>query len=67
MNQTVQQPIDFLLRRKDVEKMAGISRATIYRLIKSGKFPSSVPLGTGSVRWKQSEVVAWQSSLTKTA
>ena len=66
-NQTAQQLTDFLLRRKEVEKIAGISRASIYRLIKIGKFPAPVALGTGSVRWKQSDVIAWQSSLIKTA
>jgi prophage regulatory protein len=58
---------DFLLRRTEVERIAGISSASIYRLMKSGKFPHPVSLGTGSVRWKQSDVVAWQSSLIKTA
>jgi len=67
MHQTAQQLTDFLLRRKEVERIAGISRASIYRLIKAGKFPHPVSLGTGSVRWKQSDVIAWQSSLTKTA
>ena len=67
MNHTAQQQTDVLLRRKDVERIAGISRASIYRLIKAGKFPKSFSLGTGAVRWKQSEVVAWQSSLTKSA
>lgn len=57
------QAIDYLLPRKDVEKMSGLSRATIYRLIKSGKFPRPVSIGTGSVRWRQSEVIAWQRSL----
>lgn len=67
MNQTANQLTDFLLRRKEVERIAGISRATLYRLISANKFPHPVLLGTGSVRWKQSDVVAWQSSLTKTA
>jgi prophage regulatory protein len=65
MIQTEQQLTDYLLRRKDVEKIAGISRASIYRLIKAGKFPTPVNLGTGAVRWKQSELIAWQSSLIK--
>jgi prophage regulatory protein len=60
--------VDFLLPHKQVEKQAGISRATIYRLIKAGKFPSPYSLNTGGgVRWKQSDVTAWQSSLTQTA
>jgi prophage regulatory protein len=67
MNQAAHQLTDFLLRRKEVELIAGISRASIYRLIKAGKFPAPVNLGTGAVRWKLSDVTAWQSSLTKTA
>lgn len=67
MNQVAQQITDFLLRRKEVEKIAGLSRASIYRLIKVGKFPAPLNIGTGAVRWKQSDLIAWQSSLTKTA
>ncbi|CAG1004273.1 hypothetical protein MTYP_03155 [Methylophilaceae bacterium] len=58
------QAVDFLLPRKTVEKMTGLSRATIYRLIKSGKFPPPRSIGTGAVRWKLSEVIAWQQSLS---
>jgi len=58
------QAVDFLLPRKTVEKMSGLSRATIYRLIKAGKFPRPLPIGTGSVRWRQSDVIAWQQSLS---
>ena len=67
MNHAAQQLTDFLLRRKEVERIAGLSRASIYRLIKAGKFPHPVSLGTGSVRWKQSDVIAWQQSLITTA
>lgn len=67
MPNTAHQQTDFLLRRKEVERIAGISRASIYRLIKAGKFPHPVSLGTGSVRWKQSDISKWQSSLTRTA
>lgn len=60
-------PVDFLLPRRDVEKLSGLSRATIYRLIKVGKFPRPLSIGTGSVRWRQSDVIAWQSSLSITS
>lgn len=62
----VQQPqvIDYLIPRKTVEKLSGLSRATIYRLIKSGKFPRPLSIGTGAVRWRQSDVIAWQQSLS---
>jgi prophage regulatory protein len=61
------QAVDYLLPRKTVEKLSGLSRATIYRLIKSGKFPRPVSIGTGSVRWRQSDVIAWQQSLSPTS
>ncbi|MBL0037543.1 MAG: AlpA family phage regulatory protein [Nitrosomonadales bacterium] len=46
------QTVDFLIPRKTVEKLSGLSRATIYRLIKLGKFPRPLSIGTGSVRWR---------------
>lgn len=57
------QAVDYLLQRKTVEKLSGLSRATIYRLIKSGKFPRPLSIGTGSVRWRQSDIISWQQSL----
>ena len=32
-------------RIRDVEKFSGLSRASIYRLMREGKFPRSVRLG----------------------
>lgn len=61
------QVADFLIPRKTVEKLSGLSRATIYRLMKAGKFPRPLSIGTGSVRWRQSDVIAWQQSLHATA
>lgn len=60
------QAVDYLIPRKTVEKLSGLSRATIYRLIKIGKFPRPLSIGPGSVRWRQSDVVAWQQSLSAT-
>ena len=57
---------DFLLRRKEVEKLSGLSRASLYRHIHSGKFPAPVAIGTGSVRWKNSDIQAWLQSLPTT-
>ena len=59
------QVVDYLIPRKTVEKLSGLSRATIYRLIKLGKFPRPLSIGTGSVRWRQSDVIAWQQSLSQ--
>ena len=49
MNQSTQnQLVDQLLPRRTVEKQAGISRATVYRLMKAGKFPHPVSIGVGA-------------------
>lgn len=60
------QAVDFLIPRRTVEKLSGLSRATIYRLMKAGKFPRPLSIGTGAVRWRQSDIVAWQQSLVST-
>jgi len=60
------QAIDYLLPKNETVKQTGLSIATIYRLIKAGKFPAPVAIGTGSVRWRQSDLIAWMQSLSTT-
>ena len=38
-------------RIRDVEKFTGLSRASIYRLMREGKFPRPVRLGERAVAW----------------
>ena len=52
-----------LLRRREVEKITGIGRSSIYRLMKKGKFPRGVRIGSKVVRWRLSEIMAWLKSL----
>ncbi len=50
-----------ILRRKEVEKITGLGRSTIYREISLGRFPKPIklnPNGT-SVGWVSSEVYEW--------
>lgn len=55
---------DRLLRGADVSKLVALSRNTIDRRVAAGTFPAPLDLGGGSVRWRQSDVLAWLSSLT---
>lgn len=48
------------LRRSDVERMTGLSKATIYRRIADGSFPRPCRIGEKSVRWRKTELVRWQ-------
>lgn len=49
-----------LLRLKTVENLTGLSRSSIYRMVKAGEFPPPIKLtGSRSVAWVTEEVDAW--------
>ena len=50
---------DTYLKRQELEARFDISKATIYRWTKAGKFPAAIHLGKNMVRWKSSEIEAW--------
>lgn len=47
------------LRLRDVCKMTGMSRATVYRLIADGRFPPSVKLGERISAWPVAALEQW--------
>ena len=47
---------DRLLTREEVQDRCRISRSTIYRLMREGRFPSPIRVGDRAVRWKESEI-----------
>jgi len=47
------------LRINDVIATVGLSRATIYRLIDTGDFPTSTVLSKRCVGWWEAEVANW--------
>ena len=51
-----------LLRRREVERITGMSRSSIYRLMQEGKFPRPVRVGPAAVRWRASDITAWIES-----
>ena len=53
---------DRLLRRCEVEAITGLSRSSIYRLMKDGGFPRPVRVGPGAVRWRASDITIWLES-----
>ena len=50
---------DRLLRRRDVERITGMSRSSIYRLMQLGDFPRPVKVASTAVRWKETDIAAW--------
>lgn len=48
-----------LLTKSEVSKMLTLSKSTLERLIKKGRFPRPIKLSTHRVGWKESVVLAW--------
>lgn len=51
---------DPLLRRKEVERLTGLSRPTIYRQMAAGTFPRPRRIGVQAVAWFASEIDKWK-------
>ena len=47
------------IRREDVQRITGMSRAWIYQAMAESRFPRPVTCSPGSRRWLLSEVEAW--------
>lgn len=52
-----------IYRMKDLPAAIGLSRAEIYRRLKSGDFPKPVALGPKAVGWTAESVRAWLRTL----
>jgi prophage regulatory protein len=51
-----------LLRIKQVIEATGLSRMTVWRLEKAGRFPTRRRLGDHAVAWLESDIDAWIES-----
>jgi prophage regulatory protein len=54
-----------ILRFREVVKKTGLSRSTVYGRIRTGEFPSPVPLGPRAVGFIADEVEGWLSERMK--
>jgi len=48
-----------IIRAKEVQELTGLSRTTIWRLERSGKFPARVPLSSSIIGWRSSDITQW--------
>lgn len=48
-----------ILRLPVVKGRTGLSRSSIYEMMKHGQFPAPVKLGERAVGWVEAEVEAW--------
>ena len=50
------------LRIRQVMQLTGLSRMTIYRLERDGRFPKRRQLSQNSVAWLEADIAAWAES-----
>lgn len=48
-----------MLRVREVMRITGLARSTVYKLIHDGKFPRPVKLGARAVAWRSDVVNGW--------
>jgi prophage regulatory protein len=48
-----------LIRLPEVRRLTGLSRTSIYRLEREGRFVARVRIGDRAIAWRLAEVVAW--------
>lgn len=53
-----------LLNVKEVSKRTSLSRTTIWRWLKGGRFPEPLRLSENCVRWRSEDVDTWVRNLT---
>ena len=51
-----------ILRMNELRRLTCLSKATIYRLLKSGAFPRPIRLGVRAVGWRTEEIDDWLAS-----
>ena len=51
-----------IYRLPEVVAICGISRSTIYEMIRRDEFPRPVQLGARAVGWRHSDIEAWLAS-----
>jgi len=51
-----------IIRPRNLPQETGLSKTTIWRLEKEGKFPKRIRLSAGAVGYMRSEVAEWRKS-----
>lgn len=54
-------------RTVEVERLTGLGRVTIWRLVRAGRFPAPLQLATRAVGWRHADIVKWIATRPETA
>lgn len=55
------------IRRKDVERLTGLSCSTIYAYMATGDFPRNFKIGRKAVAWNIKDIENWMNEKTSEA
>ena len=58
-----QQPLSGLLTTKETGALTKLSRTSLWRMTRDGRFPAPRELGHGQIRWSEDDVRDWLSNL----
>lgn len=58
-------PPNALLRLKDVSRLVGLSRSSIYKRLADGTFPRPLRVSERSVRWRMQDLLEWTAGLAE--
>ena len=61
----VETGLDRLLTVGEVLEVTGLSRSSIYSLMRQGGFPEPLKVGPRAVRWQLSEIEEWQATRSR--
>jgi len=53
------------LKLKDVIKLTGLSRSTIYSKISKGNFPAQISISDRAVAWLEDDIIEWMKACFK--
>jgi prophage regulatory protein len=56
-----------LLRLREVQRISGLSRSSIYRMEAAGNFPARVQLSERAIAWRADEIHAWIAARPRVA
>ena len=56
-----------IIRTEDLTRRLGLSRATIFRNVKAGRFPAQIKISQRAIGWRFDEVEAWIAARAATS
>ena len=57
------QPLTGLMTTREITALVRLSRTSIYRMTRQGRFPPPCSVGNGKIRWREDDVRAWMEGL----